>query len=165
MPDYAQFVEAMAKCRQPQATYEALWKLAADTVGVKLFTLMRFDAASGVAERFFSNMPNAYPVSGTKPVNTTDWARQVLEEKQIFVANDIAGIAEVFYDHELIQSLGCASVINVPVVIGGEVAGTINCLHEEGFYTQEKIEAAERLKLPGAACFLLKELDQHMGAA
>lgn len=165
MPDYRRFVDAMAKPEQPQAAFEALWKLAAETIGVKLFTLMRFDAASSVAERFFSNMPDAYPISGTKPVNTTDWARQVLREQQTFVANDIKGIAQVFYDHELIQSLGCASVVNVPVVIGGQVAGTINCLHEEGFYTQAKVEAAETLKLPGAACFLLKQLDKHMGAA
>ncbi len=158
MPDYAGFVEAMAASpNQPTATFDAFWRMTEETVGVKLFTLMSFDAGTGVAARIFSNMPEAYPVSGTKPVNTTDWSRQVLGQQRTFVANDIDGIAEVFYDHELIRSLGCESVINVPIVIAGSVAGTVNCLHEAGFYTRERIEAAEALKLPAAACLLLNE--------
>ena len=75
--------------------------------------------------------------------------------KQTFVANDIDGIAAVFADHELIRSLGCESVINVPIVVAGEVLGTINCLHEAGFYTEREgrggrgAEAARR-RLPAA---------------
>ncbi|MEX0954961.1 MAG: GAF domain-containing protein [Rhizobiaceae bacterium] len=163
--DYAPFVEALAFVNQPDATFEAMWRLTSETLGVKLFTLMSFDRGAGVAERFYSNMPDAYPVSGTKPMNITDWGRHVLEEQQVFVANDIEGIAEVFFDHELIRSLGCESVINIPVVIGGAVAGTINCLHEAGYYTDDRIRSAEHLKLPGAACFLLRERNQPRGAA
>ena len=111
-----------------------------------------------MAGRVYSNMPEAYPVSGTKPANETDWSREVIKEKRTFVANDIEGIAAVFDDHELIKSLGCESVLNVPIVIGGQVLGTINCLHEAGFYTKEKVDAAEALKLPGAVCLLLNEL-------
>ena len=97
--------------------------------------------------------------SGTKPANITDCSRQVIERKQIFVANDIEGIRAVFDDHELIKSLGCESVINVPIVVGGEVLGTINCLHEAGFYTNDKVAAAEALKLPGAVCLLLSQVN------
>ena len=43
--------------------------------------------------------------------------------------------------------------------VAGEVRGTINCLHEAGFYTPERVQAAEALKLPGAVCLLLNELD------
>jgi hypothetical protein len=64
----------------------------------------------------------------------------------------------VFSDHEIIRSLGCESVINVPITIGGKVMGTINCLHEAGYYTRERVEASEALKLPGAVCLLLNEL-------
>lgn len=165
-PDYSAFTEAMAKREgQPKAVYDALFALASDVVGAKLFTLMSFDFESGVAARFFSNMPHAYPVSGTKPVNTTDWAQRVLHERRIFVANDIDGIAEVFDDHQLIKSLGCESVINVPVVIGGEVVGTINLLHEAGHFGPGRIEAAEALKLPAAVCFLLNERNAIHGAS
>ncbi len=163
--DYSAFAEAMAAPdRQPQTTFDALFALALNTVGAKLFTLMSFDFERGVAARFFSNMPDAYPVSGTKPVNTTDWGQKVLHDKQIFVANDIEGIAKVFDDHQLIKSLGCESVINVPVVIGGNVVGTVNVLHEAGHFTPERIAAAETLKLPAAVCFLLNQRNLEQGA-
>lgn len=164
VPDYAAFTEAVAESgAQPQKAFDALWALTRDVVGVKLFTIMTHDGRKGVASRIYSNMPDAYPVSGTKPANETDWSRQVIGEKRTFVANDIEGIAAVFSDHELIRSLGCESVINVPIVIGGAVLGTINCLHEAGFYTPDRVEAAEALKLPGAVCLLLNELNARGG--
>ncbi|MDN2565415.1 GAF domain-containing protein [Aquibium sp. A9E412] len=165
MPDYAPFTAALAETGQPGPACDALCRLTEATLGVKLFTLMSFDFASGVAERFYSNMPDAYPVSGTKPVNTTDWARQVLEEKRCFVANDIDGIAAVFDDHPLIRSLGCEAVVNIPIVLDGHVAGTVNCLHEAGFYTDDRLRAGEALKLPAAACFLLQQQAKNRGAA
>jgi len=142
---------------QPRTTFEALCALTEQTVGVKLFTLMTFDAATREAQRIFSNMPDAYPELGTKPVNETWWTGHVLDGHKTFVANDIDAIAEVFPDYELIDSLGCQSVINVPIVINGEVFGTINCLDEAGFYTPERVEASDALKLPGATAFLLNQ--------
>ena len=164
VPDYTAFTKAVAEDNaQPEAAFDALWQLTRDIVGVKLFTVMAHDGKKGVASRIFSNMPEAYPVSGTKPANPTDWSRQVIERRQIFVANDIEAIRAVFDDYELIKSLGCESVINVPIVVGGEVLGTINCLHEAGFYTSDKVRDAEALKLPGAVCLLLTRLNAMEG--
>ena len=164
VPDYTAFTKAVAETgQQPDAAFNALWQLTRDIVGVKLFTVMTHDGKKGVASRIFSNMPEAYPVSGTKPANPTDWSRQVIERKQTFVANDIEAIRAVFDDYELIKSLGCESVINVPIVVGGEVLGTINCLHEAGFYTSDKVRDAEALKLPGAVCLLLTRLNAREG--
>lgn len=53
--------------------------------------------------------------------------------------------------------------MNVPIIVAGEVIGTINCLHEAGFYTPEKIQAAEALKLPGALCLLLQQRNPSSG--
>ena len=160
VPDFSSFTRAIeAPGAGPQAAFEALCRLAQQSVGAKLFTVTLQDRASGGSRRAFSNMPQAYPVSGTKPADRTDWSRQVLVEKRTFVANDIDSIAAVFPDHALIRSLGCESVINVPIVIAGEVLGTINCLHEAGFYTSERVTASEGLKLPGAVCVLLNERD------
>ena len=108
VPDYSAFTGAVAEQRrQPETAFAALCELTRELVGVKLFTVMTHDGRKGVASRIYSNMPDAYPVSGTKPANQTDWSRQVIDNKQIFVANDIDGIAAVFSDHELIRSLGC----------------------------------------------------------
>ncbi|MEF2071995.1 GAF domain-containing protein [Consotaella aegiceratis] len=154
--DATKMAEALAvSAPQPETALDALCALAQATVGAPLFTVMTFDEGTGMARRIYSNMPEAYPVSGTKPANPTDWSRQVLGERRTFVANDYEGIAAVFFDHELIRSLGFESVINVPVVVAGKVVGTLNCLAEAGHYTPERVTAAETLKLPGAACLLL----------
>ena len=50
---------------------------------------MTRDPKEGYAERIYSNMPDAYPVSGRKPANRTRWSEEVIEQRRIFVANDI----------------------------------------------------------------------------
>lgn len=158
MNQYQNLASAMASAdNQPRTTFEALCALARQAVGAKLFTLMTFDARSRGAQRVFSSMPDAYPELGTKPLNETWWSDHVLDGHKTFVANDIGAIAEVFPDHELIASLGCESVINVPIVINGKVCGTINCLDAAGHYTPERVAASDALKLPGAAAFLLNK--------
>ena len=161
---YLAFTTALAKAGdQPMAAFEALCALTEAVIGVKLFTLMTHDRRRGYAQRIYSNMPDAYPVSGTKRTNTTHWSKEVIDQRRTFVANDIGAVAAVFDDHALIRSLGCESVINVPIEVAGEVVGTVNCLHEAGFYTPEKVEAAEALKLPAATCFLLNERNVRDG--
>lgn len=156
MPDYTAFVEAVAAAGgQPGKAYAALEKLVEDVVGVKLFTIMTSDTNDKLSERIYSSMPDVYPVSGTKPYNETEWSEITLNRKETFVANTIEDIAKVFDDHELILSLGCQSVINVPIIVDGEVIGTLNCLHDRNYYTKDRIRAADALKLPGAVCMLL----------
>ncbi|MCY6379865.1 GAF domain-containing protein [Hoeflea prorocentri] len=155
-----EFTEAAGNATDVSEVQKALEELTQARIGVKLFTLMTFDRESRLARRSYTNMPDAYPSSGTKPVGSDHWTSHVLDGRNSFVANDIESIAAVFDDHELIQSLGCESVLNVPIVVGGEVLGTINCLHEAGFYTPDKVAAAEILKLPGSVCFLMEKLSK-----
>ncbi|MDO6966420.1 GAF domain-containing protein [Rhizobium alvei] len=158
MPDFRTFVEAVAEADgQPQKAFAALEALVRDHVGVKLFTIMTSDTVNRISERIYSNMPEAYPVSGTKPYNESRWSEITLNQKRTFVANTIEDIATVFDDHPLILSLGCQSVINVPIIADGRVIGTLNCLHERDFYTADRVEAAEALKLPGLVCMLLHD--------
>jgi hypothetical protein len=51
----------------------------------------------------------------------------------------MSDVREVFFDHELIFSLGCASVLNVPVTWRGRVLGTMNLLHEERWYSEAEV--------------------------
>jgi GAF domain-containing protein len=143
---------------QPDTAMAALCQLAQSAVGAKLFTVTTVDQKEGVARRLYSSMPDAYPVSGTKPLVDDDWSRHVIGQGKIFVGNSAGDLAAVFSDHELIESLGCQSVINVPIVVDGEILGTINCLDVAGHYTPERVAAAEILKLPGAACLMLHRM-------
>ena len=149
--------KAMADADQPEATFEAIHQTVNEAVGVTLFTIMRLNRKKGVAERIFSNMPEAYPAGGEKQMEPNKWTEIVEEREQTFVANTIEEIAEVFGDHELIQSLGCESVMNVPINIRGQVVGTLNCLNVAGQFTPERVAASEALKLPGALAFLMAQ--------
>ena len=102
-----------------------------------------------LARRAYSSDTKNYPVSGTKPIHRNRWFAIVHDEKRSFVANTIKDIATVFPDFELIQSLGCGSVINLPVVLRGQLAATINMLDATNHYTPERVAIAEEhLKLP-----------------
>ena len=165
MTDYSAFCKALGSPdAQPHTIFSALHALVETAMGVRLFTLMTFDARTRGAQRIYSNMPDAYPVLGVKPINEAYWANKVLDLHETFVANDIDTIAGVFFDFELIRSLGCESAVNVPIVVAGNVIGTINCLHEAGHYTPERVRASDSLKLPGAAAFLLNRSISAEGA-
>lgn len=120
--------------------FKALHKLVDDTVGAILFTVMEADLNAGLALRSYTSDPENYSVSGSKPIHRDEWFEQVSIKRQPFVANTIKQIKTVFPDYGLIWSLGCGSVVNLPIIIGEEFVGTINLLHEEHYYTPERVE-------------------------
>lgn len=129
--------------------------MAYDRLDLKQFTIMTFDEDRGVAQRIYSDDPEPYPVGGEKPVLDNIWTETVLRNQKPFVGNSITALAEVFPDWEKIQSLGLESCLNLPIVIGGSVMGTLNCLNGPGHFTPERVAAADQLKLPGAVALLL----------
>ncbi len=144
MTDYsqaiAQFDAAISQAKGADAAFGALQALVQATVGAKLFTFMTVDMEAEVARRAYTSDAVNYPTSGTKPIRYDSWFDIVHKERQYFVANTIADIAKVFPDYELINSLGCQSVVNMPVVIGGELVGTVNMLDVDGYYTPERVQ-------------------------
>lgn len=154
----AEFDTAIAIATSGQAGFQALETLARRTVGCKLFTVMTVDMQAGLARRAYTSDPQHYPASGTKPVHHDAWFDIVHKERALFVANTIGDIAKVFPDFELIDSLGCQSVVNLPVVVGDELIATVNLLDRAGFYTEEKVEVVRTmLSLPAKlACLIAR---------
>src|SRR5256712_6768690 len=138
-PHLAAVASAMARPGQPAATYAALEAAMEAVLGHRLFTILRYHADSGESERVWTTRPAAYPVAGRKALNPTFWSRQVLQERRPYLGRTAADLREVFFDHELIASLGCASVLNLPVVWDGRVLGTINLLHEAEGYVETDV--------------------------
>ena len=137
------FDGGVAKAMTADAVWEALQSLAQTLAGHRLFTVMTVDLAAGLARRAYSSNPVAYPSSGTKPIQHDAWFDIVHGQHRSFVANSITDIAKVFPDHALIQSLGCGSVVNLPVVLAGELIATINLLDAEGHYTPARVAVIE----------------------
>ena len=155
MTDETAFTQALAEADQPRAAFAALEALSKARVQHRVFTLMALDPEAGLARRAWTNRTEAYPVSGAKPLHDDDWSRAVLGRHETWVMNTIDHISQHFPDYALIASLGCGASLNLPAVVGGRVLGTVNLLGPEGYFTADRIAAAETLKLPAAAAFLL----------
>lgn len=154
----AAFLAAVSDARNADAAWTALAALADAVAGHRLFTVTLVDTPAGLVRRAYSSRPGDYPTSGTKPLrgNTGNWFEHVFVQRRTFVANTLAEIAEVFPDHALIGSLGCGSVVNMPIVLKDELVATVNLLDAEDHYTPDRVAAAEdRLALPARLCIAL----------
>lgn len=114
-------------------------------LGTRLFTVTTQDEAAGLARRAYTSHPAEYPVSGTKPLTQDGWYDHCITGRQTFVANTTPEFARYFFDHALITSLGLGSCINIPVISGDRVLGTVNLLAEEQHFTPSRLAAYETL--------------------
>ena len=149
------FADALACYTTEHDVGLALHRLAVATVGAKLFTMTADNPAGGYVRRVYSSDVTAYPILGTKPIVFDEGYRKAREERFVYVANSAEAMRPDFPDLDLIVSLGCGSAINMPIVAGGELLGSVNMLDVEGWYTPERVEAAKRLTVPATACFLI----------
>ena len=145
LPHLVSVARASGEPGQPEALFAALDRAMSAVIGHKLFTLLVYHAAASQSERRYSNQPGAYPVGGRKPVTPSAWTERLFRERRPYIGRTADDIRAVFFDHELILSLGCESVLNVPVVWNERTLGTINLLHEAGWYDERD--------LPGAVAF------------
>jgi GAF domain-containing protein len=151
-PHLAAVAAALARPGQPEPLWAALDAALGAVIGHKLFTVLRFHADSRESERCYTNQPAAYPVGGRKTFNESAWSRQLFVERQPYIGRTAEHIRSVFFDHALIASLGCDSVLNVPVAYDGRVLGTLNLLHEAGWYDEGDVPPAllfAALAVPG----------------
>lgn len=139
VPHLRDVAAAIAASGQPDAVFAALDRAMAAVLGHRLFTILQFHPETGESERRYSSNITAYPVGGCKPTNPTFWFKHVLVEHRPWIGYDAADIRAVFFDHELIASLGCDAMLNLPVVHDGRALGTINISHAAGWYDESDI--------------------------
>ena len=135
--DVSEIFRVLEKPGQPEATYQALDHATKDLIGHQLFTLLYRDGNE--VARVYSNRPAEYPVSGRKLMGPTPWGELVLNRCEPYFGRDKAAIRWAFFDHELIESMGLGSTINIPVVYDGACIGTINLLDAEFHYREEDV--------------------------
>ena len=135
-----EIVRESARPGQPAPLFAAVESALGAVAGHKLFTLMVLHHDQGEAERIHTNQPEAYPVSGRKPMTDTPWSRQVIQGGRHYLGRTREEVRWAFPDHALIERLGCRSAINVLAVHDGAVLGSANLLHEERHYTEDDIQ-------------------------
>lgn len=113
--------------------------------GARLFTVLAFTEGGRTMHRIYSSHPQEYPVGGRKNVTrdvAADWIARCVNEQAPYFGRTRDDVRRIFADSALIESLGCGSIINAPVVRDGLTIGALNILDAEGAYTDDDVEKA-----------------------
>jgi GAF domain-containing protein len=155
--DVEAVLRLVAAPHAPADTYARIEALAGRLIGHRLFTIMVVDEATGEVERVHSSHPEHYPVGGRKPKRGTPWGAIVLDRGEPFIGRTADDIRRLFDDHPLILGLGLQSIMNVPVAYQGRAVGTMNLLHEAGWFDEADLPAGRLL-----AGLLLPDVLAHL---
>ena len=106
---------------------------------------MKFDKINSNLERVYTSKPREYPLQGKKDVIRNFWQVQVLEKGNVYIGYNSQDIKNSFSDFDLIEKLGCSSVMIIPVKSGNNIKGSVNLLHEESWYSDNDVKIAKKL--------------------
>ena len=137
-----QLIDVVANEPQQEKVFAFTEEALGHLIGHKLFTVLGYEPAQRLVSRLYSNNPENFPVGGYKRLGKTIWGQKVLIEGQPLIGRNRQELTQIFPDHKLILSLGLGSTLNIPVRIGGHTLGMLNLLHDEGYYTSEKLKYA-----------------------
>ena len=126
----------------PAFIYETVGDALSVLLGHQLYTLLLLSPDGTEVQRIHSSNPAAYPLQGRKRMGPTPWGAHVLKGQRPWMCNDAEGIRWAFPDHALIESLGLASSVNVPVLYAGYTLGTLNLLDRAGAYGSDAMDTA-----------------------
>ena len=125
--------------------FKLLDKAFQDIIGHKLFTVLKYDNKLLELERIYSSNPLSYPLNGIKKLTNTGWTKRVLVDGNVYVGYNANDIETSFPDYELIDKLGCRSVMNIPLIFKGNVVGSVNLLNTENWYNEHQVSVANML--------------------
>jgi hypothetical protein len=134
MADAAEIIACSAEQVEARDVYRAVERISRETIGWRLFTVLRYVEAAQVVERLYSSDEKAYPVGGRKPLDKITASHSAMEKGEVFLAATKEDVRAAFFDHELIFSLGITAILNVPIRHAGHRLGTMNLCGEEGMY-------------------------------
>ncbi|MEA3087137.1 MAG: hypothetical protein QOC89_4834 [Paraburkholderia sp.] len=139
-------IERVARMQQNGGDADLVWpeleRSLTEVFGQRLFTVLAYDEASSRLGRLHSNRLDINPIGGLKRVTQSRWSDQVLHRGEIFVGSTREDIKSVFSEYETLWSIGCESVLNIPVRKNGVTLGTLNLLGEAGLYDHADTGAA-----------------------
>jgi GAF domain-containing protein len=143
--DISSIIAMTAESASRPAIYKAVEKIAAETCGWVLLTTLRYDEPKGVVVRLHSSDEKSYPVGGTKPLDKLTENHAIMDRGEVALAATRADVKRMFFDHELIFSLGITAILNAPIRHAGRRLGTLNFCGTEGMYGAVEVENAKIL--------------------
>lgn len=149
LPPFSLFDAALEQASTAGEAYDALAVLIRGTVGAAAVTVTMIDATGQIAARVYGTDDLLLSANGRTPVMDDVWFR-TLERGDVFVANTPAAIAEIRSgSEEILARHGVGAVMSMPLRRDGALFASINCVHEEGYYTPDRVAfCRERLTVP-----------------
>lgn len=138
-------VMALSMKGDRKKVYQAVEKLAKQTAGYRLFTILKYVAGGKEVERVHTSNPKAYPIGGRKPVTPNSVNHRMTQRGEVFVAPDKAAVKRTYFDYELIFSLGITAILNAPITANGKRLGTLALSGLEGMYDKKTVERSKVL--------------------
>lgn len=139
-------IARMQQEQQPAGHADLVWnefeRGLTEAFGQKLFTVLAYDESSSRLGRLHSNRLDINPVGGLKRVTQSRWSDQVLRRGEVFIGSTREDIQAVFSEYQVLWSIGCESVLNIPVRKNGVTLGTMNLLGEAGLYDDADLAVA-----------------------
>ncbi|ASW00930.1 GAF domain-containing protein [Paraburkholderia aromaticivorans] len=134
--------DALQEGQTPELVWQTIEQALTQVYGQRLFTVLAYDEQSRRLGRLHSNRPDINPVGGFKRVTESRWVDHVLHRGEIFVGSTREDIKAVFSEYEVLWSIGCESVLNIPVRKNGLTIGTMNLLAGAGQYDHADVRLA-----------------------
>ncbi|HEY2022633.1 GAF domain-containing protein [Paraburkholderia sp.] len=127
---------------RPEAVWDEFERSLTEVFGQRLFTVLAYDDSSSRLGRLHSNRVDINPIGGLKRVTPSRWSAQVLQRGEVFIGSTREDIKAVFSEYQVLWSIGCESVLNIPVRKNGVTLGTMNLLGDAGLYDHADLEVA-----------------------
>ncbi len=142
-PDLLQQVAGLVAAHeepdQPAATFRAADATLAALVGHKVFTVLLHCPDERQFRRVYSSHPEVYPPGGCFDSEASPLWPRLLSLGRPYIGRTAADIRRTFLSHAVILSLGCESVLNMPVRWQGRTLGALNLLHERHWYSEADV--------------------------
>lgn len=158
------FLALVRQAGPAQPMFDFVAGLIGEAIGSKLTTATLFDVPAGRLRRLYTQNPTAYAVGGFKPIPDNQWTATLIHRQQIYTALSLEAIAVDFADWQLIGSLGCESIANLPIVVGGRTIGAFNLLHEAGYYTPERLARVDEVMPFATMAYLAAVFGERVGS-
>lgn len=138
-------VMALSMKGDRRKVYKAVEKLAKETCGWTMFTILKYVEKDKEVARVHTSNPRKYPVGGRKPIDPASHNQRKLEKGEVFVAPNKAEIKRAYFDYELIYSLGITAILNAPITANGRRLGTLALSGVQGMYGKKEVERSKVL--------------------
>lgn len=86
LQDVGAVVARSAESADTRDVYRAVERIAAETIGWRLLTVLRYVESAHAVERLYSSDEKAYPVGGRKPLDKFTANHGAMEKGEVFLA-------------------------------------------------------------------------------